>query len=164
MGKVLGLVLAVTLLSGTSQAIVGEPAMLLEADDLEFPEVHASWFDPSTIPARIQELDGTFVVVYGTMYPTLVDNRRGLFMAGDTRVKPRVRFDSTQLRYAQFAVELTHDISYEPRKTIRVEGTLRVRPQLRRGELRYLFTIEDARAEEAPLRTDRYQRINFYGC
>lgn len=163
MGKVIGLVLAVMLLAGTSQAIVGEPAMLLEADDLAFPEVHASWFDPATIPARIQELDGTRVVVYGAMFPPPLETIRSFMLIGDTRLKPVQAYDKTQLRYA-IGVKLTHEIGYEPRKTLRVEGILRVQPRLDRGELRILYLIEDAKAEVTDPRPDRYERVNFFSC
>lgn len=164
MGKVLGLVVAVILLAGTSKGIVGEPAMVLEADDLEFPEVHASWFDPSSIPARIQELDGTRVVVYGAMYPPPLEKTRVFLLIGDTRLKPVQAYDKTQLRYAKIGVKLTHEIDYEQRKTLRVEGTLRVRPFLYHGELQFLYLIEDAKAEVTEPRPDRYERVNFFSC
>jgi len=164
MGKVIGLVLAVILLAGTSQGLVGEPAMLLETDDLEFPEVHASWFDPSTIPSRIQELDGTRVVVYGAMFPPPAEKMRHFLLIGDTRRKPAQSYDSTQLRYAKIGVKLTDEIGYEEGKTLRVEGTLRIRPFLDRGELRFLYLIEDAKAEVTEPRPNRYERVDFFSC
>ena len=164
MGKVIGLVLAVMLLTGTSQGIVGEPALVLEADDLEFPEVHANWFDPSSIPARIQELDGTRVVVYGAMFPPPAETMRHFVLVGDTRRKPVEAYDKTQLRYAKIGMKLIHQIGYEQRKTLRVEGILRIRPILDRGELRHLYIIEDAKADVADPRPARYERVNSFSC
>ena len=163
MHKMLGLLLAFWLLTGASRGVVGEPAMLLEVDDLAFPEVHASWFDPATIPARIQELDGTRVVVYGAMFPPPFETIRSFMLIGDTRLKPVRAYDKTQLRYA-IGVNLTHEIGYEPRKTLRVQGTLRIRPRLDRGELRFLYLIEGAKAEVTDPRPDRYERVNFFSC
>ncbi len=73
--------------------------MLLEVDDLASPKSTRAGSIPPTIPARIQELDGTRVVVYGAMFPPPL--RRSEFHA-DRRhphqAGPGLRQDSAPLR------------------------------------------------------------------